>query len=96
MESTLYKDWDKREQKIFRDWLNVHLRMGEMKVTFLKKDGTERTMVCTLEEGKVKTHDKKTDKVKEVNEEVCPVFDVEKQEWRSFRYDSLKEIHFDL
>jgi hypothetical protein len=96
MVSALYKQWDEKEQKIFRDWLVSHLKMGEMTVTFYKKDGTERTMICTLEEGKVKAHEKKTDRVKEVSEEVCPVFDVEKQEWRSFRYDSIKGVNFEF
>ena len=96
MVSTLYSTWDEKEQKIFRDWIKSHLKMGPVTVTFSKKDGTERTMICTLKEEDVKVHEKKTDRVKEVSEDVCPVFDVEKQEWRSFRYDSIKEVRFDI
>jgi len=96
MESTLYKDWNEKEKKTFRDWLTSHLKMGEMSVTFIKKDGSERTIKCTLQESQVKYHEKKTDRVKEVSEEVCPVFDLEKQEWRSFRYDSIKGVGFEI
>lgn len=62
-------------------------------VTFNKQDGSERVMLCTLKPDLVQEYIKKTDKTREQNEDVCPVFDLEKQEWRSFRYDSIK--HFD-
>lgn len=92
----MYKQWNEVDQKSFRDWINGHLKMGPVTVTFSKKDGTERIMVCTLKEESIKFQEKKTGKVKEVNEEVCPVFDIEKQEWRSFRYDSVKEVKFEF
>lgn len=79
-----------------RQWLKDMLHFGPVTVTFTKKDGTERNMVCTLKEELTKDYEKKTDRVKAVNEETCPVFDIEKQEWRSFRYDSVKEVVFDV
>jgi hypothetical protein len=30
------------------------------------------------------------------SEESVAVFDLEKEDWRSFRFDSIKEIHFSL
>jgi hypothetical protein len=53
-------------------------------------------MNCTLQEGKTLDYEKKTDRVKTVSEETCPVFDIDKKEWRSFRYDSVTEIRFNI
>lgn len=92
----MYKQWNDADQKAFRDWIKSHLKYGPVTITFVKKDGTERTMLCTLKEDQVKYHEKKTERTKEINEEVCPVFDIEKQEWRSFRFDSVKEVRFDI
>jgi hypothetical protein len=91
-----YNTVDETEQKTFRDWLRSHLAYGEVKVTFTKKDGSDREMLCTLKPEMVVEYVKKTDKEKTVNEEICAVFDLEKQEWRSFRFDSIKQISFDI
>ncbi len=93
---TNYSIASEDEKLAFRNWLNDHLHYGPVTITFKKKDGTERVMNCTLNESNVQSYEKKTDRVKEHNEEVCPVFDLDKKEWRSFRYDSITEISFDL
>lgn len=69
------------------------LRNGIINVTFTKKDGSERTMKCTLVESMVKPYEKKTDKVKEVDENTVAVWDIEKEAWRSFRYDSVINVY---
>ena len=79
-----------------RDWLKAHLRMGPVKVVFTKKDGTERTMNCTLQEGVVVPHENKTDKVKVENDDILAVWDIDKNAWRSFRLDSINTVQFDL
>ena len=94
MERRLYNEWSESERKIFRDWVKSHLKYGPVTVYFTKKDGTERKMKCTLKEDLVKDYEKKTDRVKTVNEETCPVFDIEKQEWRSFRFDTVTKVEF--
>ena len=91
-----YKTATPEEQKLFRDWLYGVLKDMDVTITFLKKDGTERVMNCTLREGVVPLYEKKTDNVREANKEVCPVFDIDKQEYRSFRYDTIKRIDFTL
>lgn len=96
MEPRLYKNWSEEERKIFRDWIKSHLIYGPVSVTFVKKDGTERVMKCTLKSDLVKAYEKKTDKVKTVSEETCPVFDLDKQEWRSFRFDSVTKVEFTI
>lgn len=63
-------------------------------VVFTKADGTERTMQCTLNEGRIPT-DKQPKTKEDHSKTVGPaqrVFDTEKQEWRSFRWDSVKSV----
>ena len=79
-----------------RDWLKSHLRMGPVNVTFTKKDGTERLMKCTLQEGVVVPHEKTTERVKEENNEILAVWDLDKHAWRSFRLDSIKTIELSI
>ena len=68
------------------------LQNGIVNVKFTKKDGTERDMKCTLLESMVKPYEKKTDKERSVNDEILSVWDVEKDAWRSFRFDSIIQI----
>lgn len=84
------------ERTKFRDWLKGMLRVGPMRVTFKKKDGSLREMNCTLEENVVVPHEKTTDRVKEVNDDVCPVWDIDKAAWRSFRYDAVTLIKIEI
>ena len=94
MEARLYKGWSEDEKEVFRKWLISHLKYGPVTVYFTKKDGTERKMDCTLKEENIVQYEKKTERVKTLNEETCPVFDLEKNEWRSFRYDALTKVEF--
>jgi len=65
-------------------------------VTFTKKNGDERVMHCTtnpLHIPEDETPEKTSEKpVKKLNEDVMRVFDIEKQAWRSFRFDSITKI----
>lgn len=84
--------------KVFKIWLTEMLDFNIITVTFLKKDGTERVMKCTTSQKFTNpviesTEDKKERKV---NEEVKPVFDVDAQAWRSFRWNSVKRIEFNI
>jgi hypothetical protein len=84
------KDWNK-----FSTWLKGILKVSDAKVTFTKKDGTERIMRCTLDpkqlppapvtEGEVK-------KERKVNDDVVAVYDLEAQGWRSFTLKSVKSV----
>jgi hypothetical protein len=67
------------------------LHEGDVKVTFKKKDETTRTMLCTLREEALP---KQTDieeqiQIKKKNSDVLAVWDIDKESWRSFRYDSI-------
>ena len=79
-----------------KDWLIGLLRSEIVELTFIKKDGTERIMTCTLAEQKIPAENvpKGTERAK--NDETVAVFDLENNGWRSFRWDSLTNIEFTL
>lgn len=68
------------------------LKANVAEVRFTKSDGTERIMKCTLREDLIVPYVKKTERVKVANTDVVPVFDVEKNEWRSFKVDAVQSI----
>ena len=68
----------------------------EVNVTFTKTNGDERVMRCTTKAG-IAPPPVAERKVKYTsNPEVCPVWDLDAQGWRSFRFDSVKTIEFGL
>lgn len=89
-----------KEFKIFKKWLKSHLAYGPTTVVFTKKDGTERVMNCTINSDLVPAVELKEEvepkKERKVNEEVMPVYDLEAKAWKSFRWDSIKEVRFTL
>lgn len=68
------------------------LRTGPCMVQFTKVDGTTRHMKCTLNEDLLPPVDPDKVSVKKHNPDVLAVWDLEKEGWRSFRYDTLLEI----
>lgn len=76
-----------------REWLRDILHDQEIIVSFEKKDGTIRDMRCTLSEKLIQPYERKENSApKRQNDTVLPVFDLDKNEWRSFRFDSVKKI----
>ena len=86
----------KFDDKKSKNWLVNLLRESSVTITFIKKDGSERKMYCTLSEKKIPAEKTPKGTEKSKNEEVLPVFDLESGGWRSFRWDSVKRIDFDL
>lgn len=92
------------------DMLTRYLYEGHVTVVFTKKDGSERTMNCTKQLAliPVEKHPKpkpakegtdgfdisKIEQVQERDPQLVTVFDVDKQDWRSFRYTTVKDIKF--
>lgn len=79
-----------------KDDLMKMLEENVVVVTFLKLDGDQRIMTCTLKED-IKPKATKTDtlsqkKVREVSDKVCSVWDVNANGWRSFRYDRVQTV----
>lgn len=69
------------------------LNTGVVNVKFTKNDGSERLMKCTLSKDIVQQYEKKTERTRTISEDILSVWDVEKDGWRSFRYDSIIEIY---
>lgn len=63
-----------------------------LNIGFKKKDGSDRYMKCTLNSEYVPQYEKKTDKIKKINENILSVFDLEKEGWRSISIDSIFSI----
>lgn len=79
-----------------KEWLRGLLRSEIVTVIFVKKDGSERTMKCTLSENKIPTENLPKTTNRAQSDESIAVFDIEKTAWRSFRFDSVKKIEFTL
>jgi hypothetical protein len=92
-----------KEFEQFKDWTYGVLHDDNIKdlcITFTKKDGTERKMFCTLSEGRIPTNKLPTQQdqapVSQTVGSAVRVFDTEKDEWRSFRWDSVIKVEFSL
>ena len=93
MQTVLKTDKEFEEFKTYTLGLLHDSNAKDLCVTFTKKDGSYRVMHCTLHEDcvpEVLEEDyKKTD-------EVLSVYDIDKFGWRSFRWDSIKKIEFNI
>ena len=68
------------------------LLTSQCRVIFTKVNGEERNMVCTLKEDVIPKASKDPitqKKVRDLNEEVLAVWDVNKEGWRSFRISNV-------
>jgi len=96
---TQYQEADETNKVIIRDWVRSLLQATDVDVEFTKSDGTVRQMRCTLNPDKLPQVSGPIDGiVKESKQRKAPdpesirVFDIEKNEWRSFRFDRLLKI----
>ena len=90
------QSWTDAEWTEFREWVRSCLMAEECIVDFTKKDGTKRTMRCTLKpdllpqveltEGKKERTITATDNI--------PVYDTEANGWRSFNIRSIDKFSF--
>ena len=102
---TAYQEAADNQKAGFRRWTESLLRNGPVTVEFVKSDGTLRTMRCTLDQSLIdapmpmstnlgltdpKIPTRTQTRTRDVH--VQTVWDLEAQQWRSFRYDRLKNI----
>jgi len=79
-----------------RDRMQALLKTQEVTISFTKKDGTERKMICTLAENKIPSEKMPKNSGKSKSDDALAVFDLEKNDWRSFRWDSVTKIDFKI
>ena len=72
-----------------REIMKEKLRVGNCTVVFTKSDGTERTMLCTLQESAIPVDARPKVQGTKQSDQALAVWDLEKQGWRSFRIDSV-------
>lgn len=86
--------------------LTKYLNEGIVEVKFTKKDGTDRVMNCTKVEHLIPKEKQPKPKEVVINDtlevleseirvrplQLITVFDVDKQDWRSFNYTTIKSI----
>lgn len=93
---------NEKEFNEFKNWTYGLLHDANVKdlcVVFTKKDGTERNMHCTLVESKIpsdKIPKHKEEATSQTTGSAARVFDTDLNEWRSFRWDSVTKVSFDL
>jgi hypothetical protein len=79
-----------------RDYIVEQLHTKILEVDFMKRDGTKRTMKCTLRADRLPPPEKPvidlTKPERKDNPEVISVYDLESKGWRSFRIDSVESI----
>ena len=115
---TQYQETDEAGQAEIRAWVKGLLITSEITVDFVKADGTERSMRCTLDSNRI-PHAAAPQPVsvgtifnsstanpdglaesrkprKQPDPHSVRVFDTEKNEWRSFRFDRLQKITAEL
>ena len=81
------------EDFLERKSILLHLLYGNIvEVKFIKVDGTNRTMMCTLKSDLIPEHkryfNEESDNRKD-NPDVIAVYDIEKEDWRSFKVKSV-------
>jgi hypothetical protein len=94
-----YSQATERERETYKKWIRSLLETTVATVDFVKADGEFRSMKCTLSEeqgAKYVVKENQEKPVKKSNPEVCVVWDTTQNAWRSFRWDRIKRIQFDL
>jgi len=73
------------------DYIKNTLQNSTLDVVFIKKDGSERSMRCTLKPDLLPAQTDLEEAVqkKTPNPDVLKVWDLDKNAWRSFRFDSI-------
>ena len=84
----------------YKEQVQHVLRSGIADVFFTKKDGTKRRMLCTTKESLIPEKafgnpkdwnypESLSETARAKNPDIAVIWDLEKDAWRSFRYDSV-------
>ena len=93
-----YNSVSEPERALMRDWVRGILQEGEVIIDFVKADGEFRSMKCTLSEslGAKYTEKNATKNTRKPNPDTCVVWDLNREAWRSFRWDRMKKVTFNI
>jgi hypothetical protein len=92
-----YINASEAERQTLQESVRTLLQTTSITVDFEKANGEFRSMKCTLREDLgAKYTVKENTTSKKPNLDVCVVWDVNQAAWRSFRWDRIKRIQFDL
>ena len=95
--SNVTKDWNESDWDRFNNWIRVLLAERNVKITFTKKDGTERVMNCTLDPNVIPLIESVQDKrEKNKDKDYIAVYDTDIKAWRSFIVKSVKSFDFEI
>jgi hypothetical protein len=102
---TAYQEADDENREIFRQWVRQVLLSQEITIEFVKSDGSMRTMRCTLAPDLIKIAANKTQSIDGLSRTghrpgqdpgTQVIWDLDQEQWRSFRYDRLRKISFSI
>lgn len=91
-----YDQVSAEEQQHLQTWLKGLLKEQVVTVEFVKADGSPRRMECTLAESAGAKYSTNESTNKKPHPDTCVVWDINQNAWRSFRWDRLKRITFNL
>ena len=85
----------------FKNDVDILLDEGVAEVKFTKRDGTDRVMLCTLNSNLIPEKafgnpkdwnypDYPSESARVKSPDIAVVWDLQKEAWRSFRYDSVQ------
>ena len=74
--------------------LDQFTKYGTLLVTFTKKNGDERKMVCTRSIGMIPESQHPSDDHRKDNSEIVTAYDLESAGWRSFRVESVISLEY--
>ena len=77
-----------------KESVRASLHSQQVQIAFVKTDGTLREMRATLDLDNLisEEYHPKNEKERKKNPDVQVVFDLDKNEWRSFRWDKLVSV----
>lgn len=96
---TPYTEWKNEDQEQLQTWVKKLLTSDqEVVLEFYKADGTKRELRGTLNEsvGAKYSMNENKENTKKPNLDVCVVYDLDKDAWRSFRWDRLTNVQYNL
>ena len=97
-DETWYSTASEEDRTLFRQWMTDLLKSERVNICFTKADGTERWLHATLKPELLPALTESDDAkpARKVSAEAQRVWDIEKQDWRSFRWDSIRQFSFNL